>query len=65
MPAYDPDAEINSLSYTVPTWVSSLNRVRSIDNMNQTSMKARDKLQKELLAMCEAIDHMLQLIREA
>lgn len=64
MPAYDPDAEISSLTYTVPTWVSSINRVRSTVNMQQTSMKARDKLHKELLVMRESIDRMVQQIRE-
>ena len=64
MPAYDPDAEISSLAFTVPSWASSINRVRSSVTMGRTSLKARDKLQGELLALRQAIDHMVAAIKE-
>lgn len=59
MPAYDPDAEISSLALTIPSWVSSIDRTRSIANLSKISCNARCKLEKELLNLKETIDTML------
>lgn len=64
MPAYDPDAEISSLALTVPSWVSSIDRTRSLANLSDISNNARRKLEKELLALKKTIDTMLAVIKE-
>ena len=64
MPAYDPDAEISSLVLTIPSWVSSIDRTRSIANLSGISLNARCKLAKELLGLKETIDTMLAAIKE-
>ena len=64
MPAYDPDAEISSLALTIPSWVSSIDRTRSITNLSGISDNARRKLEKELLGLKETINTMLAAIKE-
>ena len=64
MPAYDPDAEISSLALTVPSWVTSIDRTRSIANLSDISSNARRKLEKELLVLKETIDNMLAVMKE-
>lgn len=46
MPEYDPDAEISSLKFTVPSWTSSVERVINTTDFKKVS----DKAQEELLA---------------
>ena len=48
MPTYDPDAEINSLSFTIPTWASSLAAVREHIDFSQCTTPARSVLTKSL-----------------
>lgn len=64
MPVYDPDAEISSLALTIPSWVSSINRTRSIANLSEISNNARCKLEKELLELKATVKKMLTAIKE-
>lgn len=64
MPAYDPDAEISSLVLTIPSWISSIDRTRSMANLSDISGNARHKLEKELLELTRTIDSMLTAIKE-
>ncbi len=65
MPSYDPDAEISSLTLTIPSWVSSINRVKAASSLESTTVQARGKLVEELSRLKETIDYMLTVIREA
>jgi len=47
MPEYDPDAEISSITYTIPSWISSMNRLISTD-FSKTTPNAKSKLMDEL-----------------
>lgn len=64
MPSYDPDAEISSLTLTIPSWVSSINRVRAAANLRNTTKQAQRKLEEELTSLKETIDSMLVAIKE-
>ena len=64
MPAYDPDAEIVSLSLTIPSWRSSIFRVRDVSNMRKTSGEARLILKNELIRLKSATDKLLYVLRE-
>jgi len=64
MPVYDPDAEISSLAFTIPSWVSSIKRTHSAANLKETSSQAQLRLEKELLFLNETINAMLTAIRE-
>jgi len=62
MPAFDPDADINVLSLTVPSWSSSINRVRTKTDLTIVSDKAKASLIHELRALMECINDMLAAI---
>jgi len=62
MPAYDPDAEITGLTLTIPSWISSIQRVRSEMNLDEMSASARDRLSSTLLDLKEAVVAMMRII---
>ena len=64
MPSYDPDAQVASLTLTMPSWGSSINRVRQNSQMDTVSPRAKAALMKELSALQGAIDMMKQCISE-
>lgn len=64
MPAYDPDAGISSLELTIPSWITSIDRVRSTVDFSLVSRAARDKLAKHLIALNEATELLLSAIKE-
>ncbi|EKE02063.1 MAG: hypothetical protein ACD_20C00430G0005 [uncultured bacterium] len=64
MPVYDPDAEISSLTLTIPSWISSIERTLSNSDFNKTSSKARIKLQNELKQLGYTVNVMLLAIEE-
>lgn len=64
MPKYDPDAEISSLSLTIPTWVSSIKRTASITDLSKASTGALYKLEKQLIALRDVINTLQQEIQE-
>ena len=64
MPAYDPDAEIVSLTLTVPSWISSINRVKEFSDMENTSQAARVGLKKALIRLKSTTDKMLTALRK-
>ena len=64
MPVYDPDAEISSLTFTIPSWISSINRALSIADFNKSSKNAKTKLQNELKNLEYAVNVMLLAAEE-
>ncbi len=48
MPAYDPDAEVNSLCMTIDYWVTSIQRVNNKVKLNHITTDARIRLMKKL-----------------
>jgi hypothetical protein len=47
MPAYNPDAQINGLSYTVQSWTCMIERAFADPCLNEVSHDARNRLLKE------------------
>jgi hypothetical protein len=64
MPSYDPDVEVASLSLTIPSWNSSIDRVFTKTNMHEVSSKAKTQLKAELLALRDSVDLVLLAIEE-
>ena len=64
MPEYDPDAEISSLTLTIPSWISSIQRTQSIANLPLISDSARHKIKTQLVNLTETINDMLAAIEE-
>lgn len=64
MPKYDPDAELLSLTLTIPMWRSSMERVINNTNIIQTSDKAKNNLINQLTNLSESIDQLKSFIKE-
>ena len=64
MPKFDPDAEINSLSLTIPSWRSSIERTKSSADLSLISGEARRKLIDSLTQLGETVLDMLGFIEE-
>ncbi len=63
MPAFDPDAEINGLALTIPTWINSISRTKSNIDLDIVSPGARKKLETVLRDLIDSIGVLLRLIR--
>lgn len=64
MPEHDPDAEIMSLVFTVPSWIGSINRVLSVFKENKATDKAKNKLKAKLYDLDFSITTMLVALEE-
>ena len=62
-PQFDPDAEIKSLAFTLPTWVEVLRSKMARTDMQAASSQAKDALEKVLVAMKRQIEESLEAIR--
>lgn len=64
MPQFDPDAEITGLTLTVPSWSSSLQRLKTKTDLSIVSSQAKGKLAEVLLDLHVQIKAMLEAIKE-
>mgnify|MGYP000139217634 CR=1 FL=1 len=64
IPAYDPDADISSLAYTIPSWISSIQRTKTVAQMENTTEAARTRLVKQLSDLKDTIELLVNLIEE-
>lgn len=64
MPSYDPDAEIASLTLTIPTWVSSMRRVNSDVDFAVVSADAKHAARKELVLLKNEVEAVLHHIKK-
>ena len=55
MPVFDPDAELTSLSLTLPVWINSISRVYGTE-IKGSSVKARNELYDVLCQLGEAAE---------
>lgn len=55
MPKYDPDAELSSLSFTIPSWISSMDRTLNVADFTNSSYNARIKLLNALNSLSNTI----------
>lgn len=59
MPAFDPDAEMRSLTLTIPSWQSSIERAKSVTDLNIVSLCAKEDLKSALVSLNTTIKNML------
>ena len=59
MPVFDPDAEISSLTLTIPSWQSSMERAMGAADMRIVSAQARKNLVNALDSLKETIEILL------
>lgn len=64
MPKFDPDAEITGLTLTIPSWCSSIDRVRTKTDLSIVSSHARDRLAGALETLQSKTEEMMTAIKE-
>lgn len=64
IPKFDPDAEISSLVLTIPSWISSIARIRNSPNLALSSENARHNLGERLQELKSNVDKLLLLMEE-
>lgn len=64
MPSYDPDAEIASLTLTIPTWASSIRRMNGAVDFNAVSIDAKSAARKELVQLKNEVEAVLRRIKK-
>ena len=63
MPQYDPDAELSSLSLTIPSWISSIERVKKNVKLTEVSDNARINTFMALYDLISAAEGMQNALR--
>ncbi|MDO4166103.1 MAG: hypothetical protein Q4D32_01730 [Eubacteriales bacterium] len=64
MPKYDPDAELSSLSLTIPMWINSLKRTQDTAKFGHASSFALDKLSRQLEQLTRQIKELQRQMQE-
>lgn len=64
MPEYDPDADVNGLALTVPTWTNSIEKTRSKTDLRGISDRARKGLQVVLIDLQTTINTLLEAMED-
>lgn len=64
MPPHDPDSMINSLSYTIPSWIKSAQTALEKSDLSKISVTARDNLEHKLQELKNTVDTILKRLEE-
>lgn len=64
MPKFDPDADVNGLALTVPTWTNSIEKTRSKTDLKGISDRARKGLQVVLVDLRTTINTLLEAMED-
>lgn len=64
IPVFDPDADVTSLTLTIPSWQSSIVRVKDNADMEHVSDKAKLALRGAFASLIDTIETMLDLMKE-
>lgn len=56
MPKYDPDAELSSLTLTIPSWIRSIERTANNADFSVATDSAKHKLREQLRELSKAAD---------
>jgi hypothetical protein len=63
-PPYNPNAQINTLAFTIPSWVSIIEKSIATSDFNEISSDAQDKLTEELNKLATTIEIATTLLAE-
>ena len=64
-PAYDPDAEVNGLNYTIMAWGKALNRTRESTDFHNATKKGREDLYRSLKALAIDVGCLVDKLEDA
>ena len=63
-PTYNPDAQVNALSYTIPSWISMVEKTFAHSDFYDMSLTARDRLSEELNRLINTAESVVALLVE-
>jgi len=63
-PRYDPDAQVAGLTFTIPSWIRTINRVQVSDNLHRVSKSACGSLSNELANLKSVIERTFKFLME-
>jgi hypothetical protein len=63
-PAYNPDAQINGVIYTIPSWVSMIERAYMTSDFNTVSLSAKKRLVEELVNLTTTAESVVAMLSE-
>ena len=63
-PLYDPDAELSSLRLTIPSWISSIQRIIEKSDIISSTAEAKGKLFLQLSELKTVVNELSQLLKE-
>lgn len=63
MPQYDPDADISSLTLTIPSWISSIERTKKVTDLTKNTIEGKKRLIRQLYNLRSAIDDMIIFLK--
>ena len=64
LPKYDPDAEAASLTLTIPSWDSSIERVLNVTDFKTVSSLAKTKLKQQLMQLSSTVNKTLKILED-
>ncbi|MBU5679604.1 hypothetical protein [Blautia sp. MSJ-9] len=64
MPVTDPDAELASLKFTIPSWSKTISRTVELTNFPSTSASARQEVKTQLVNLTRKINRLLKQLEE-
>ena len=64
MPVTDPDAELTSLKFTIPSWSKTISRTMELTDFPSTSASARQEVKTQLLNLTRKINRLLKQLEE-
>lgn len=64
MPAYDPNAGLATLVYTIPSWTSTIERIIATTDPTKTSISARDNASKQLYELKKSVDTIITFLTQ-
>ena len=65
MPEYDPDAEVSSLAFTIPSWCSTIRRAMHATNLQKVSSQAKTRLAGQLETLKSQAEILLKYLEES
>lgn len=64
MPVTDPDAELASLKFTIPSWSKTISKTMEITDFPSTTREARHEVRMQLLNLSKKINRLLLQLKE-
>lgn len=64
IPKYDPDAEVASLTLTIPSWISSIERMEKNAELDKISLSAGQKLKKQLSCLMTVSGKLYKILED-